>query len=84
MDLDQITSYHPGYLMYFFFILCTMPASKTTIILCYFVLDFSFFVFICRWVCFSRYLNFSAFMSHCLRMGEEDGGTANEEIVSEN
>lgn len=32
----------------------------------------SFSVFTCRWVCLSIYLKFSVFMSHCLRMGEED------------
>lgn len=73
MDLDQIASHHPGYLMHLIYIMYYAHfgnCSHPYVTLHYIPLSFS--VFTCRWVCLSIYLKFSAFMSHCLRMGEED------------
>lgn len=83
MDLDQIASHHPGYLTYFFFLLCTMPASETAVIPVLLCTRFLFFCIYLQMGVFKHVFKFQCFYVSLSENGRGRWETANEEIVSE-
>lgn len=82
-DLHQIASHHPGFLMYFFFIPCTMPTSENTVIP---VLLCTRFLFLCIYLqmgVFKHVFKFHCFYVSLSENGRGRWGAANEEIASE-